>query len=409
MTKLSEIEISNLFATSLLKQNSLGDLLWSMATNIGTLLDFEDCVIYLKDGDYLVQKAAYGLKNPLKRDIKNQIKIRIGDGVVGSVAKTGIAELIPDVSQDKRYIFDEFGGKSELSVPLLFENKVIGILDSESSCINGFSAEDFKMFKYLANLATPRIVSAITEQEKEKALKELTIAREVAEHANAAKSQFLSQMSHELRTPLNAILGFGQLLMLNKDEFSDHQEDNIKEILGAGHHLLNLINEILDLAKIEAGKLELQTEEFSLKDILKEVIPLVRTQCDARSIEIIDEVSGKNFNVSADYIRFKQVLLNLISNAVKYNKEEGSIRLTGEVISNQALRISIADKGRGMTVKEIADLFTPFNRLHASHKIEGVGIGLVISKHLIELMGGAIGVKSCLGEGCSFWIEIGQA
>jgi len=235
---------------------------------------------------------------------------------------------------------------------------------------------------------------------------DLAAARDEAERANAAKSDFLSRMSHELRTPMNAILGFGQLLKLDAGGLNKTQHGEVKEILDAGHHLLSLINEVLDLAKIESGKLEISMEEIPFDDLLQQCITLIQSQAESQQVELIDHISGKGYIVRADFIRLKQVLVNLLSNAVKYNCHHGRITLNGEIIGEQGLRILITDTGEGLEEEEIAKLFTPFERLNAVNNVEGTGIGLVITKHLIELMGGTIGVESTPGEGSTFWVNL---
>ena len=232
---------------------------------------------------------------------------------------------------------------------------------------------------------------------------DMKAARDEAERANAAKSEFLSRMSHELRTPMNAVLGFAQLLELDEDEFNESQRDNINEIIVAGHHLLNLIDEVLDLAKLESGKLEVSVDQVSIDNLLQQCIPLIATQAEARHLEIIDHISNNGFTVQADYSRLKQVILNLLSNAVKYNCIHGRITLKAEVINKQRLRIHVIDTGKGLSEDDIAKLFTSFEHLDNAN---GIGIGLVITKHLIELMDGSIGVESTPGVGSTFWVEL---
>jgi len=235
---------------------------------------------------------------------------------------------------------------------------------------------------------------------------ELILARDDAESANAAKSEFLSHMSHELRTPLNAILGFSQMLELDAEHLNETQQDNVQEILQAGTHLLDLINGILDLAKIESGQSEVFMEEVNVVDVVQQSLKLIKTQADARQITVIDKLSNKSYLVRADFTRLKQVLVNLLTNAVKYNSAQGLITLDSEVIDNKRLCISVTDTGDGLSEEEISKIFTPFERLNVVDNVEGTGIGLVITKHLIELMGGTITVKSTPGEGCTLWVEL---
>jgi len=236
--------------------------------------------------------------------------------------------------------------------------------------------------------------------------KDLNAALSAAEQANQAKSEFLSRMSHELRTPMNAILGFGQLLELDADGFSPTQKQNVAEILLAGDHLLNLINDVLDLAKIESGKFEASIKDVFLNDVLQGCLALISPQLESLHLRVIDNVTNHNYVVRADFTRLKQVMLNILSNAVKYNGEYGKITLTCEIREAHRLRISISDTGDGLSEADIGKLFTSFERLNQRNNVEGAGIGLVITKHLIEIMGGSIDVECKLGEGCTFHVEL---
>jgi signal transduction histidine kinase/ActR/RegA family two-component response regulator len=236
---------------------------------------------------------------------------------------------------------------------------------------------------------------------------ELANAIEEARSANQAKSAFLSSMSHELRTPLNAILGFAQILtsdtlpstLEQKKEFANH-------ILKSGRHLLTLINEILDLAKVESGTVTLSMEPVALADTLQETRSMVEPIAASRGVRVLfPEAPGAV--VLADRTRLKQVLLNLLSNAVKYNREDGAVVLACEQVAPARLRLSVQDTGIGLDADQVASLFQPFNRLgQEGGNQEGTGIGLVVTKRLVELMGGEIGVTSSPGVGSVFWIEL---
>lgn len=240
--------------------------------------------------------------------------------------------------------------------------------------------------------------------------RELNDAMAAADQANLAKSEFLSSMSHELRTPLNAILGFAQLIESGTPPPTVSQGRGVAQILKAGWYLLDLINEILDLALIESGKLSLSLESIQLADVLRESQAMIEAKAAERDIQVSFPPFDSGFAVTADRTRLKQVLINLLSNAIKYNREHGNVVVACRVHPPGRLHISIKDTGEGLRPDQISQLFQPFNRLgQQDHSVEGTGIGLVVSKRLVELMGGSIGAESTWGEGSTFWIELKQA
>ena len=245
-----------------------------------------------------------------------------------------------------------------------------------------------------------------TSQRKHEEIK-LIAARHMADKANLAKSDFLSSMSHELRTPLNAILGFAQLMEASNPPPTEKQVRSIDQIIKAGWYLLELINEILDLATIDAGKILLSMETLSLAEVLSDSLAMLENEAQKREITLISSPCDVPYFIQADRIRVKQVFVNLLSNAIKYNKPNGSVTVKCTLKSHQRIRICIEDTGVGMTAENIAQLFQPFNRLgKESGPEQGTGIGLVVSKRIVELMGGAIGVESKVGKGSTFWVEI---
>lgn len=236
---------------------------------------------------------------------------------------------------------------------------------------------------------------------------ELENAKAIAEKANLAKSEFLSSMSHELRTPLNAILGFAQLMATDTPAPTAEQKQSIDQILQAGWYLLRLINEILDLAMIESRKVTISQESMSLTDVLRDCQAMIEPQAHGRHIQMTFLHMETPFFVHADRTRVKQVLINLLSNSIKYNRPGGGVIVECVLQNTNRVRVIVKDTGNGLSTEQIAQLFQPFNRLgQESGDEEGTGIGLVVTRQLVELMGGAIGVESTVGMGSTFWVEL---
>ncbi len=257
--------------------------------------------------------------------------------------------------------------------------------------------------KKLVDGTVQSIVRDITERKRSE---ELRKAKEVAEEANRAKSDFLSRMSHELRTPLNSILGFGQLLTL--DNITPSQAENVSQILKGGWHLLDLINEVLDISRVETGRLSLSPEPVLASTLLNECLQLSRVIADERQIIMSSPAPGTtNVYVLADRQRLTQVILNLFANAIKYNRTGGSVSVSCTVNAAKTLRINVSDTGYGIPKEKMPRLFTPFDRLGAETSgVEGTGLGLALSKKLIEAMHGDIGAESVSNKGSTFWVEL---
>jgi len=249
------------------------------------------------------------------------------------------------------------------------------------------------------------VVEDITEHLKLEAAEH---AREAAEASNQAKSEFLSRMSHELRTPLNAMLGFAQLLELDpRHPLSPAQQPWVSQIQKAGWHLLEMINDVLDLSRIESGNLRLQIETLNLTEVLAATVVLVESDARQRRIVISQDLAPGSATLLGDTTRVKQILTNLLSNAVKYNNDGGRIHIASQAIAGDRVEISVTDTGLGLTDQQLTDLFQPFNRLGREHSVQqGTGIGLVISQRLAELMGGTLRAHSVPGQGSSFILNL---
>jgi len=238
----------------------------------------------------------------------------------------------------------------------------------------------------------------------------LTEARDDALEASRAKTEFLSSMSHELRTPLNAIIGFSELLMTDHQEpLSEMQKDSVLEISKAGQHLLDLINDILDMARIESGKIKLEMGEVELWPLIDECLTGIQPLAEKQGIEIsaADNLRPQGIRVHADHLRLKQALINLLSNAIKYNRESGSVHVRTDLLDTDDVRILVEDTGIGISPEDIETIFEAFSRVgEKMNEVEGTGVGLSLTRRLVEGMGGEIGVDSKLNIGSHFWIDI---
>ena len=288
--------------------------------------------------------------------------------------------------------FEVEGWRMRKNGSLFWANVVVTAIRDQLGNLRGFA-------KLTRDLTVRRQVEAV-----------LTNAKSVAEKANLAKSEFLSGMSHELRSPLNAILGFAQLMESDSSPPTPAQKDSIAQILQAGWYLLKLINEILDLAKIESGNVSLSPEPMALDEVMIECQGMIEPQVQQRGIRITFPQFDIPYFVKADRTRVKQVICNLLSNAIKYNREQGLVEVKCTTCTPGRIRVSIKDTGAGLPPEKLAQLFQPFNRLgQEAGAEEGTGIGLVVAKKLVELMGGVIGVESSVGVGSVFWFELNSA
>ncbi len=363
---------------------------------------FGDYMIISVIATLLAMGIAYLLMRPLNRVVTQPV-LAIADVAREVVATGDYSRRAPGTSNDE---------VADLAAAF---NKMLSEIESRTRDLETSNSEIAREAEQRskAQQEVMRLNEELEQRVHERTLQleqansELAMAMEEAKSANQAKSAFLSSMSHELRTPLNAILGFAQILtseklpstLVQKREFANH-------ILKSGRHLLTLINEILDLAKIESGAVALSLEPVALNEILQECESMVAPLAGNRGIRLLfPETCGAH--VTADRTRLKQILLNLLSNAIKYNRDGGAVVVDCSPSGPQMVRVSVQDTGMGLKPEQIKQLFQPFNRLgQESGAEEGTGIGLVVTKRLVELMGGTIGVTSSQGVGSMFWIEL---
>lgn len=287
---------------------------------------------------------------------------------------------------------------------------IMTALDSQDMVVQAFDsgATDYVHKPIHPQELLARTQAVIARRQAEKSLYE---AKKEAEQANRAKSEFISNMSHELRTPLNAILGFAQLMETDEEcPPADEHREYIEQILSAGWHLLKLINDILDLSKIEAGVLNIDPALVRVDDLIRESIVLSQNLAIRHGITLHFTPAEEDYLIHADETRLKQVLINLISNAVKYNRPNGSVTLALSLTQPDRLRLNVTDTGFGIPAGKMAGLFQPFNRLGAEYSaVEGSGIGLALTRRIVEHMHGHIGVDSTVDVGSTFWVEFALA
>jgi signal transduction histidine kinase len=303
--------------------------------------------------------------------------------------ETGVGRVVPEIFRR--------------NLPGAFEfNKPIEVEEQVSDQYFSFVISRVKDKEY-ANVYAKKIT------ERKKAEEASLHAKNEAEKANQAKSGFLAKMSHELRTPLNAILGFSQILEMNSENnLTPIQKENIGHILKAGNHLLDLINEVLDLAKVESGNINLNLQPVNIANLIAEMGNIFQPMANEYGIHLSILLDpSMNLTAHADKLRLKQILLNLVSNAIKYNRKGGSVSVACKALNSKLLQVDFIDSGPGISIEDQNKLFEPFNRLENEHShVEGTGIGLTVTKELVELMGGSIGLTSQLGEGSHFYIKL---
>jgi signal transduction histidine kinase len=328
---------------------------------------------------------------------------RLGDGLVGKAALSRQPIEVPDISQELAYpprmrqMLSRYGFKASLAVPLLREDRIIGALVIRRKAIGSFRPEVIELVKTFATQSVLAIQNARLFREIENKSREI-------EAANRHKSEFLANMSHELRTPLTAIIGFSEVLAQKVfGEMNDKQTEYMDDIISSGRHLLSLINDILDLSKVEAGRMDLDLTKFDVPMAIDNALTLIRERATRHDIKVLHHIDEQMGEVMGDERKFKQILLNLLSNAVKFTPEGGRIDVDAG-LNNDCVEISVSDTGIGIAPEHQETIFEEFRQVgtDASKKREGTGLGLALTKRFVELHGGTLRVESILGKGSTF-------
>ncbi|MEM9673121.1 MAG: ATP-binding protein [Bacteroidota bacterium] len=390
----------NYFASSLYGKNTVDEILWDVAKNCISRLGLEDCVIYLLDEERntLAQKAAYGPKNPKDFTIHNPIEIPIGQGIVGSVAKTGKAEVINDTSQDARYITDDDTRLSELTVPIMHQGKVIGVIDSEHPEKNFYTEYHFKALKTITAICASKIAQAQANEEARKAEE----ARQEAERIKAmdsVKSRFFANISHEFRTPLHLILG--PLQSHQNEQIPSHELGMMQR---NAHRLLRLVNQLMDLSKLEVGELQLEYQQADVFEFLRAMADSFFPLTEEKQITYQIDIPIRRAPLRFDPDKLEKIVYNLLSNAIKFTPLKGTVSFHASVEPNHQLRLSVSDTGLGIPNHLQEKIFDRFYQVDGSNTraFEGTGIGLSLVKELVDLHSGTITLDSANQQGTTF-------
>jgi signal transduction histidine kinase len=360
---------------------------------------------YDEDAEEFIQRAQTETGSPLA-EARRTNRIRKGEGVLGQTATTLESVQVSDITVPGAYAgrfrenLIESGIRAILAVPMVYEGRLIGCLGVTRSRPGNFPNETIELLRTFATQSALAIQNA-------RLFHEIEVKSRQLEASSQHKSEFLANMSHELRTPLNAVIGFSEVLRERMfGELNDKQEEYLNDIHGSGQHLLSLINDILDLSKIEAGRMELELADFDLPTAIGNALTLVRERAGRRGIALHQTVDQRLGQVRGDERKIKQVLLNLLSNALKFTPEGGRVDVRVGLVNGLA-EISVADTGVGIAPEDQEAIFEEFRQVGAADKkVEGTGLGLALSRRFVELHGGRIWVESQMGAGATFTFAI---
>ncbi|GAB3643331.1 hypothetical protein GCM10027423_39680 [Spirosoma arcticum] len=392
------------FSTSLYGKNTVDEILWDVAKNCIARLGFVDCVIYLLNDEQtaLVQKAAYGNKNPEAYSILNPLVIPLGEGIVGSVARTGKPEIVTDTTQDPRYVLDDEQRYAELAVPLLLQNKVIGVIDSEHPEKGFFKEHHQEALQTIAAICSSKIAQAIADEETKKA-RILQLEAEYIKKLDQVKSQFFANISHEFRTPLQLILA-----PLQKREAISPEETHMME--RNANRLLRLVNQLLDLAKAEMGMLTMNRQRGNLISFLRQTAQYFQPMAASKQLQYQIDLPDTEWVAEYDRDKLEKIVYNLLSNAIKFTPAGGEVMVRADVETETGLRLVVSDSGIGIPESLQTRIFDRFYQVDPSQTrtFEGSGLGLALAKELVDLYEGSINVASQPGLGTTFvvWLPM---
>lgn len=403
----SYLRILNEFSIRLIGLPTTSDLLWYVAREVVRKFGFVDCVIYLVDEGLgvLRQEAAIGDKNPYGDTIHNRLEIPIGQGITGHVAQTKAPVLAGNLSEDERYIPDIGEAQSEICVPLLADDRVLGVIDCEDPRPDHFGDEHLQMLTTIAALTSAKLLLLRDVERRQRTERELFVATETAEEASRAKTDFLANMSHELRTPLNAIIGFSDMIdgeivgPVGNEKYKEYAQS----IKVSGEYLLNIIDNILDISRVESGKVKIEESVICFEGVIGDAVNMEFGSNQESTTSLTVDVAPNANKIMGDSQLIKQIVVNLLSNARKFTPADGSISVRTSRDHRGAVVLQVADTGAGIPAEKLNDIAQPFTRFHEGHLTgetnRGFGLGLSLVKKFAELHGARFLIHSIVGQG----------
>ncbi|HVA21224.1 MAG TPA: GAF domain-containing sensor histidine kinase, partial [Candidatus Micrarchaeia archaeon] len=404
-------QVGNLFTSSLELKENVDFMLRALTQQVGC----DVATVFLLDEDQGRLRAMATF--PYTEAVAEVATFAVGEGIVGWAVAEGRSASVRDATRDPRFKELSRGDppRSALVMPLASPRRVVGALTLARKQVRPFTALEQALAQVIANQASISIDNATLHAAVQKQLDEIAVSKHELEIANAQvrensrlKSEFLANMSHELRTPLNAILGFSEILKDNLVDLTPQQrQECLQNIHASGKHLLELVNDVLDLSKIEAGRMELAYDRFGVQDAVKEVHNVIRSLSERRDIDLSIDVVPTHLEIRADKSKFKQVLYNLLSNAIKFTPQGGKVWVSARADSEDLI-VDVGDTGVGIPAEHHKRIFDEFYQLdHATtRQVEGTGLGLSLTRRLVELHGGSISLESDPGRGSVFTFRL---